>query len=784
MNWSEAKQKGIELLEAALDLHRHAKAVASFPSTQVPADLAAKLDEHVPMARRQLDRLKSNEFRIAVVGLEKAGKSTFVNAWLCCDLLPTAQTRCTYTPTQIYSVTSEREQRLEVFPKSREEFDALIAELRHSPAKEAQEDLRTIERHRPSLDGVVREGPQTIRFVNLEEIRPELQKYVADPRYAHAIREVRLWTTQLAAAEGIVFYDVPGMDSGLAKTLEDNRQMLEDSDAIIVVMRDPSLKGSEKELVRMAVRGDAIPVSEKLFVFLGRADTFKTPGSWRQCVQEAKKSWSDIGHPVDEKRFVAGSAGAHLRLLVPNLRKETAETLGPREQMLSALRLVTGVNFPETQAADHTGIGAFKKAVQRYLDTDRSRILIQRCAIAASQIRETAREISEIAARFVPSNPDEVADLEQWRRRNEFSKWWGDDNSGRWRQTRGRLNEYRKTHIFDESGDGTPRLRRLAEWLEAFREGFSGRMAALPSRQPETRTEIFKSAANPAFDPLTGNQQWRGALYIDVLRAIELSAAELAHNLHAFIEEVKAFVRRELFWNSPRTDHILADLLCADRAYLENALKILFLRWARPLADMLVRAPHGSSLRENRLRAYRLDADAMISYLDQPPGLDRAFQQPYLFAKYGIALLTDSALRAAHLGAREGEELPPPVQNLLEMVDRLRTGQAFPGEPEVVLEVEGDLIGLELILTFGLPEASGFAGFAYGEIQAFLDVVLSRAPQWRGLAEHEWQTGNPEILRELPDSLQSAEVYLEASQALANLKEALNKEALKNLPAS
>ena len=48
-----------------------------------------------------LHKLVNNEFEIAIVGLEKAGKSTFANALMESNLLPAKDLRCTFTSTQI-----------------------------------------------------------------------------------------------------------------------------------------------------------------------------------------------------------------------------------------------------------------------------------------------------------------------------------------------------------------------------------------------------------------------------------------------------------------------------------------------------------------------------------------------------------------------------------------------------------------------------------------------------------------------------------------------------------
>ena len=82
----------------------------------------AKADE----IRKLLNKAKSlrkkfanNEFEIAIIGLEKAGKSTFANALMGNDILPSMDARCTYTAT---SIRYGADDYAEVVFFSREEF--------------------------------------------------------------------------------------------------------------------------------------------------------------------------------------------------------------------------------------------------------------------------------------------------------------------------------------------------------------------------------------------------------------------------------------------------------------------------------------------------------------------------------------------------------------------------------------------------------------------------------------------------------------------------------------
>ena len=69
--------------------------------TVVNAELKKKLRSIKTEADTVLRKLKNNEFEIAIVGLEKAGKSTFANALMENNLLPTKDLRCTFTSTRI-----------------------------------------------------------------------------------------------------------------------------------------------------------------------------------------------------------------------------------------------------------------------------------------------------------------------------------------------------------------------------------------------------------------------------------------------------------------------------------------------------------------------------------------------------------------------------------------------------------------------------------------------------------------------------------------------------------
>ena len=64
-------------------------------------ELISKLKTYRKKCDKLYTKLDKNEFEIAIVGLEKAGKSTFGNALMGNNVLPNADERCTYTSTCI-----------------------------------------------------------------------------------------------------------------------------------------------------------------------------------------------------------------------------------------------------------------------------------------------------------------------------------------------------------------------------------------------------------------------------------------------------------------------------------------------------------------------------------------------------------------------------------------------------------------------------------------------------------------------------------------------------------
>ena len=762
MDWKEASAYYEARLSDALYVQRHALDLAKIPQAEVPSNLKDVLIEEAEPIKKQLERLKKREFRIAVVGLEKAGKSTFLNAWLGCDLLPSKATRCTFTTTQIYSVSDESDQRLEIQTKSDSEFQRLIKELEE---RGETEDLNTIRQNKSTLDQVRRDGNQTIPFILLDEVKEHLRKYVADERFAHAVLEARLYTSRLAQAEGIVFYDVPGSDSGLAKHVDEAKQMLSDCDAVILVQRDPSLKGKQLEIIEFTDVGDKnVSVADKLFVFLSRIDSQATREGVEQIVEAAYEDWRKRA-ALSRKRVVAGSAGAHL-VLNGYAEDQTRRDIGSVEDVRLKLEKLTGIKELEQLKKSGTGIPEIKSRIFHYIDNERVEILKKRCETSISAILDTATKIYDSTRKKYPEDPEEARRVEEESQVVGFSEWW----SEKWKEISSDIERYYKSCTSAQKTDLSAEEPNSIEKFNArYLQVVESQMKQLRESAFSKKARVFEATSDPYFDRDKANRVWREEFYSDVRAILLVIASQLAVELQDESMKLVEYMT-SLLWGSELVKTRLIDDSKIDFIdKLENSLGVLFLRFSRPVAEVLIKAPVDSDTRKSTIKSLGADAEIVDNYYS---GEEPAFRVLKKYAKYGAKLLFDEALRqkqlgvtgvATHLAEMAAQKVSEAVEN----------GQK--PEEEVIFEVENDLRAFEEYLRAGIFEAAGFDSYCQQELRGLVDNFKDKEGTWMGAATVEWQRENPDLLSELPINLRSQEFSLEVSERLKELAVALQK---------
>lgn len=271
----------------------------------VTSEMASNLRRLQEEAECLLPKLKKGEFEIAVVGLEKAGKSSFSNALIGLTALPTADERCTFTSTCIRPVDEGKtEGYAEVtfynpqeFDRSfREKLEALGIPDAHlytidnlSPEKYEQlfEDCDPLKKqlyenslHQDILATLqnkheIRQyiGSQKRTFSEAELKTQEFSSFITSPGKAIAAKSVVIYSTELRTMPNTVMYDVPGFNSPTAMHEEQTLQKMRQVDAIIMVAKahEPTLTAEVLKIFQKPDM-DGSYLKDKLFVFANKAD--------------------------------------------------------------------------------------------------------------------------------------------------------------------------------------------------------------------------------------------------------------------------------------------------------------------------------------------------------------------------------------------------------------------------------------------------------------------------------------------------------------------------------
>jgi hypothetical protein len=765
MDWKSASSYYETRLSDVLNIQHFAVDLAKLPQAEVPSQLTEILMQEAIPANRQLERLRKREFRIAVVGLEKAGKSTFINAWLECDLLPAKGGRCTFTTTQIYSVKSESEQRLEVQTRTQEQFIHLLKELETVGAKE---DLNTIRENEITLKQVRKEGNLVIPFTRLEDIREQLKKYVADEKYAHAVLEARLYTNKLAQAEGIVFYDVPGSDSGLAKHVDEAQQMLSDCDAVIVIQRFRSIREAELEIIKFTEQGDKnVTIADKLFVFLSHIDSLGSPEALKTHITEASQDWLKRANlPVN--RIVSGSAGAYL--ILNNLAEEhTQLEIGQASNIQDKLKTLTGIIDDEMLKTQATGIPEIKEKIFNYINTERVAILKKRCEASIDKIVSTSEDIHYLVSQRFPENPEEAQRFEEERRRIDFSEWW----HRKWEQIKANLQNFYETSVINKPLEkvNNESSSSIEKFKERYRQLLASEMAKLRQETFRKKEIIFDANSFPDFDKVRANYAWRDDLYGDVRTFLAALARQLAAELKDEALKLVDYMSSLLWGSSQVKERLIGYSEQEFLTRLENSLSVLFLRFARPVAEALIRGPVNSDTRSQIVKLLGADVELIDNYYQ---GDEPAFRVLKKYVKYGSDLLFNPSLRQQVLGVTEIAKnvIGMTVDTVIDLADQLT-----PPREVVTFEVTNDINAFEEYLRNGIFEAAGFESYCIQELRGLVDIFREKEGTWAGVAQNEWYKENPQLVAELPANLKSQEFNLEVSERLRQLAIALKRNS-------
>ncbi len=340
--FSEKFNKEVE--KSIQELKNYLEAIDKIKTLDVEVDRNL-LDTIKKQDKKILKKLENKEFEVAVVGLEKAGKSTFINALIENKILPSAPERCTFTATRL--VYGDDEAIVEFF--SEDEFNkifySMLLDIQYPNVDKVSFDTlnkETFERYFESLEKKNPElykmhlGKTNEEIIDIIENKNTIKQYLNQPPKVfkgdellgndfqefirgekvgkqtktgkpRSVKKIEIKSSKLSKMPNAIIYDVPGFDSPTRIHERQTLERLKHADAIILVTnagRNPSLRGPELNILLKNSDEDGIALKDKLFIFGNQLDLAEDFEHNKEILLNDVKKYKI----AKENRVVTGSA--------------------------------------------------------------------------------------------------------------------------------------------------------------------------------------------------------------------------------------------------------------------------------------------------------------------------------------------------------------------------------------------------------------------------------------------------------------------------------------------
>ena len=386
------------------------------------------------------DKLESDICYVSIVGLEKAGKSTFANAFMGIDILPTKEARCTYTSTKIcYGNTDLAEvkfftkkefndnffKKLEQagietssFPDDWYEWNNDIMQKAFSDLSSRNNDSKTKDRIRYDIEEILENRASIYKHLGKpmtefkdDSFEIEVAGFIASPSKALSVKEITIYSSKLSAMKNVQLYDVPGFDSPTQIHKDQTKEWMKRSDAIIFILNAsvPSFNESIKNFFETIDKDDdGIAIGEKLFVFGNRADMSNSLSENINQIFSDIHKYNVMPDDLANKRFVAGSAKLHI-----DINKCSND---------EKLKQMRGI-LSERNIEPDGGIDKMRRLLIDYNNNERMTVMNQRADNVKKQLDDLLNQIKSENTCVETSNIDlEIDNLVDELKRNSKEK--------------------------------------------------------------------------------------------------------------------------------------------------------------------------------------------------------------------------------------------------------------------------------------------------------------------------------------------------------------------------
>lgn len=751
MDWNETRSAYLYQLGNSKVLLERASALCNKVPTEVPEKARLTLQKLLPVVCEQHEKLIANRFEVAVLGTEKAGKSSLLNAWLGEDILPNKDERCTYTSCEIWSA-SEEEQKYHIEYYTPQEFEQQIAGKREeaknfpeggSDRSKIEDDIKEIEELREQINHFLCKGHDEKSFNDVNEIREDLKLAIAENKaQARAVKRLQLRTIKLREDRDIVFHDVPGFDSPLQMHKAQAEEKVRQCDVIIYAKPHdkPDLTDSEVRMLKMADEADKhVKVAQKIFIALSKIDHSKTSEQFQERIKTAHAKWGD----VPEERIVPVCPPARLYDL--GTGSQEIMKIGPR--ILQDLESISATD----------GIKDLKREVNLYIDSDRAHILKKRCQGLVDDVIKVISDILQTLQQRYPDNKEELFDAIEDERLENLTDWW----SEQWKKIEEEFTEYYISQIMPKQDvDALPQENeKLRQFHVTFNELMDKLQAGLELDEEEFEKR-YKTLGLSEEGIILGEQshyKLRGELYIKGMDGLHELSSELANSLEVIIMEMIDWIVKRL-WGIERINKYLYNHSEQLHKRIEHGMSTLFLRFARPVLGLFLRTPRSCSSRDRLIETYQSEIVVLGEFYQGKNSQSKKYLKTFLTIGKWAASFAETTNRVPKGSRKLVDEVESKVRkphmdkNLSYFDDIAPVVRLKPADniEDIKKEICGDLKALNDYLKNSVFFAAGFLSYCHQELDRVKRHFLENEREWYKAVASSFRRKHSPLMAAIP----------------------------------
>ena len=333
--WEEKKIKYLEILE---NTNKTIEEIMTIDATR--KIIGNNYDDIIDLKEnneKYYNKLDKDLFEVAIIGLEKAGKSTFVNALIKSNLMPEGESRCTYTSTQLEYGDNQAIIEFFTVEDFNTKFQSMLKDIDFSNYENINFDVITLDiienffeqlknkdiKMEEELKEIVKFKNEIKKYLSKNNIifsgdqlfSNEFKSYITNPEKARAVKKIILKSKMLSSMQNIIVYDVPGFDSPTLIHESQTMDKIKNCDAIILVTdvsSKPNLNLHQLQVLLKESDNDGVKINEKFFVFGNKIDRCNDKYGTQVCMNSLIDDVKKYGIATEDRIF-NGSAYAYLK---------------------------------------------------------------------------------------------------------------------------------------------------------------------------------------------------------------------------------------------------------------------------------------------------------------------------------------------------------------------------------------------------------------------------------------------------------------------------------------